>query len=59
MENYEQALLMARLSSLAYNDNQLFNEYGYDSIFLSKEGTQAYFIWNDKEIIIVSRGTVS
>jgi len=57
MENYEQALLMAKFSSLAYNDNQLFNEYGYDSIFLSKNGTQAYFIWDDKNIIIVSRGT--
>lgn len=57
MENYEQALLMARLSSLAYNDNQLFNEYGYDSIFLSKNGTQAYFLWDNKNVIIICRGT--
>lgn len=57
MENYEQALLMAKLSSLAYNDNQLFNEYGYDSIFLSNNGTQAYFLWDNKNVIIICRGT--
>lgn len=54
---YKQALLMAQLSELAYNDNQLFNEYGYDSIFLSTSGTQAYFLWDNTDVIIVCRGT--
>lgn len=57
MENYEQALLMANFSSLAYNDNQSFKEYGYDSIFISKDGTQAYFLWDINNIIIICRGT--
>lgn len=55
--NYEQALLMAKFSSLAYNDNQSFKEYGYDSIFLSKDGSQAYFLWDINNIIIICRGT--
>ena len=55
--NYEQALLMAKFSSLAYKDNQSFKQYGYDSIFLSKDGTQAYFLWDINNIIIVCRGT--
>jgi triacylglycerol lipase len=54
---YKQALLMAQLSDLAYNDNQLFNDLGFDSIFLSKNGTQAYFLWNAADAIIVCRGT--
>jgi triacylglycerol lipase len=57
MENYEQALLMAKFSALAYNDNQSFKEYGYDSIFLTKDGTQAYFLWDINNIIIICRGT--
>lgn len=54
---YKQALLMAQLSDLAYNDNQLFTDFGFDSIFLSRNGTQAYFLWNRQDAIIVCRGT--
>lgn len=54
---YKQALLMAQLSELAYNDNQLFNDFGYDGIFLSKNGSEAYFLWNNYDAIIVCRGT--
>ena len=54
---YQQALHMAQLSDLAYNDNQLFTDFGYDSIFLSKNGTQAYFLWDKHDAIVVCRGT--
>lgn len=54
---YQQALHMAQLSDLAYNDNQLFTDFGYDSIFLSKNGTQAYFLWDKHNAIVVCRGT--
>jgi triacylglycerol lipase len=51
----KQSLLMAKLSSLAYTDNVSFD--GYDSKFLDKQGTQAYFLYDKDDIIIVCRGT--
>lgn len=51
----KQSLLMAKFSSLAYTDNASFE--GYDSKFLDKEGTQAYFLYDKNDIIIVCRGT--
>lgn len=54
---YKRALLMARLSRLAYNDNHSFKDFGYDSVFLSKNGSQAYFLWDRNDAIIVCRGT--
>jgi len=53
----KQSLLMARLSQLAYQDNHDFSDFGYDSIFLDKNGSQAYFLWDRDDFIIVSRGT--
>lgn len=53
----EQSLLMARLSALAYNDHQTFEDYGYDSVFLDVKGSQAYVLWNNFDLIIVCRGT--
>jgi triacylglycerol lipase len=54
---YEQSLLMARLSSLAYFDNQSFTELGYDSVFIDHNDSQAYVLWDIDDIILVSRGT--
>lgn len=56
---YKQALLMAQLSNLAYNDNQSFTDIGFDNVFLSTAGTQAYFIWDKHDVVIVCRGTQS
>lgn len=53
----KQSLLMAKLSELAYQDNYNFSELGYDSVFLDKKGSQAYFLWDKDDIIVVCRGT--
>ena len=54
---YKQALLMANLSKLAYCDNYDFSDLGYNSVFLSNKGSQAYFLWDRNDAIIVCRGT--
>jgi hypothetical protein len=48
-------LLMANLSNQAYQDNYKFQ--GFKSIFLSNNGSQAYFLYSKTAIIIVCRGT--
>lgn len=54
---YDQSLLCAKLSNIAYLDNQSFKELGYDSVFLSEGTAQLYFLWDYNDIIIVCRGT--
>lgn len=49
------SLLFAEFSDLAYSNTAKFN--GYKEKFLNKSGTQAYFLWNDTDVIIVCRGT--
>lgn len=54
---YEQAVLMAQLSEMAYTDNQDFGDLGFESVFISNSGSEAYFLYNDDDAIIVCRGT--
>jgi len=51
------SLLFAKLSNLAYNDNQSFEKFGYKSICINKNNSQAYFLYNDTDVIVVCRGT--
>jgi triacylglycerol lipase len=53
----QRSLTLATLSSLAYNDYQLFDDLGYSSIFLNKGGSQTYVLWDKSDLIIVCRGT--
>lgn len=53
----QKSLLMATLSSLAYNDDQEFKDLGYESTFLSHGGSQAYILWDKDDLVIVCRGT--
>jgi triacylglycerol lipase len=53
----EIALLMANLSNLSYTDNQDFTSVGYNSFFIDNRGSQAYFLYDDTDVIIVCRGT--
>ena len=51
------ALLMAKLSMLAYNDDQDFSGFGFSQTFLDSRGSQAYFLWNANDVVVVCRGT--
>jgi len=53
----EITLLMANLSNLSYTDNQDFGSFGYNSFFIDNKGSQAYFLYDDTDVIIVCRGT--
>ena len=53
----QKSLLFATLSNLAYNDEHSFADLGYESIFISKGGSQLYFLWDKDDTIIVCRGT--
>lgn len=54
----ERANKFAKMADIAYKDDASFKQFGYtDSIFIDKDGAQAYAVWNDKEIIFVFRGT--
>ena len=51
----KKSLLMAEFSNLAYTNHAKFA--GYSSVFLNTKGTQAYFIWDDTDVVIICRGT--
>lgn len=53
----QKSLLMATLSSIAYNDDHDFTELGYESVFLNHGGSQAYIVWDKDDLIIICRGT--
>jgi hypothetical protein len=48
-------LMMAKFSELAYTDDYKFPDW--NTIFLDKNGSQAYFLFNIDTIIVVCRGT--
>jgi triacylglycerol lipase len=57
----EQAALFARLSGIAYKDlaeaEPLFAELGFEAHFIDVEGSQAYLLQNDEDLVFVCRGT--
>lgn len=57
----EQAWLFARCSELAYLDPRdgvnAFAELGFDATFIDHDGSQAYWLVNDDDLVIVCRGT--
>lgn len=57
----EQSVLFARLSNLAYKDpkeaREIFAKMGYESIYYSNMGSNAYVLEDKYDIIIVCRGT--
>jgi triacylglycerol lipase len=57
----EQAYLFAKLSEIAYSDDAeaapKFEELGFESTFINVEGSQAYFLKNDTDLVFVCRGT--
>jgi triacylglycerol lipase len=57
----EQAWLFARCSEIAYSDapeaTPLFQELGFESTFIDVDGSQAYFLKNDDDLVFVCRGT--
>lgn len=57
----EQSALFARLSNLAYKDpieaKKIFNKMGYESIYYSNDGSNAYVLEDANDIIVVCRGT--
>lgn len=53
----ERVLLFAKLSRLSYNNNQDFKQFGYDSVCIDKNGSQAYFLFDKTDVIVVCRGT--
>lgn len=57
----EQAAFFARCSQHAYLDGvegiAKFKELGFDATFINHHGSQAYWLVNDKDLIIVCRGT--
>lgn len=57
LDVYKQSLLMAKLSSLAYNKDQSFKDLGYESKYIFKKGSEAYLLWDRNDLIIVCRGT--
>lgn len=61
MSFQSKSVLFAKLSSIAYlepEDSSIkFEELGYESVFFSHNGSQAYFLFNDDDIIFVCRGT--
>jgi triacylglycerol lipase len=57
----EQSALFARFSNLAYQPpekaRKLFDKLGYVSIYYGNDGSNAYVIEDDTDIIVVCRGT--
>ena len=57
----EQAWLFAKFSELAYLDPcdgiNAYAELGFDATFIDVNGSQAYWLKNDDDLIIVCRGT--
>lgn len=53
----QKSVLMATLSNLAYNNDQEFKELGYDSKFISRNGSEVYVLWDNDDLIVVCRGT--
>ena len=57
----EQAALFARCSEYAYLDEAegkaKFKELGFKATFIDHDGSQAYWLVNDDDLVIVCRGT--
>ena len=57
----EQALLMAKFSKIAYlNEKEAKEEcakLGYDASLVDMDGSQAYFITDDVDLVAACRGT--
>jgi len=57
----EQALLMAKFSKLAYlpetEGKTAFGNLGYDAVLIDVDGSQAYFLTDGSDLIVVCRGT--
>lgn len=57
----EQAAFFARCSEYAYLDGKAgkakFKELGFDATFIDQNGSQAYWLKNDDDLVIVCRGT--
>jgi triacylglycerol lipase len=57
----EQSALFARLSNLVYKDpkeaKSILNKMGYTYVFYQNDGSQTYVIEDEKDIIVVCRGT--
>jgi triacylglycerol lipase len=57
----EQAWLFAKISEISYLDPRdgvnAFAELGFDATFIDREGSQAYWLKNDDDLVIACRGT--
>lgn len=57
----EQAWLFATLSNIAYKEPDVatpkFAELGFDATYINLKGSQAYWLKNDDDLVIVCRGT--
>lgn len=57
----QQAYLLAVCSNLAYYGPEYsvakYKEFGFDAEFISHDGSQAYVLTNDTDVIVVCRGT--
>ena len=57
----EQAWLFAKFSELAYLEPRdginAYAELGFDATFIDVDGSQAYWLKNDDDLVIVCRGT--
>lgn len=57
----QQSALFARISNLAYKSpkeaNKIFKKMGFKSTFYDRDGSQAYIVENDNDLIIACRGT--
>jgi|LakMenE01Jun11ns_1017448.scaffolds.fasta_scaffold9941531_3 triacylglycerol lipase len=57
----EQAAFFAKCSELAYLDSKQgipkFKELGFDANFIDVDGSQAYFLKNNDDLVFVCRGT--
>jgi len=57
----EQSLLFAKLSNISYQSpttaGPLFKELGFNSEFYSVNGSDAYCLFNDDDVVVVCRGT--
>lgn len=57
----QQAYLLAVCSNLAYYNPSYsiakYNDFGFDAEFVSHDGSQAYILTNQTDVIIVCRGT--
>ena len=57
----EQAWLMAKFSEIAYLEPRdgvnAYADLGFDATFIDHDGSQAYWLVNDDDLVIVCRGT--